>query len=43
MKMILFTRLKGIALDCTVVFGGSIIGLKISAQYHSFMILKLEK
>ena len=28
---------------CTVVFWGSIIGLEISAQYHSFMILKLEK
>ena len=27
----------------TVVFGGSIIGLEISAQYHGFMILKLEK
>ena len=28
---------------CTVVFWGSIIGLEISAQYHSFIILKLEK
>jgi len=27
----------------TVVFWGSIIGLEISAHYHSFIILKLEK
>ena len=35
--------LKNQPSKCTVVFWGSIIRLEISAQYHIFMILKLEK